>query len=263
MPYRYALQDLDDSDLSGGRVLYSLPGQTAFPVRLASEVFLRCLALAKIPPGQKIALYDPLCGGAYHLTALAFRHWDSIESILVSDIRPEAVDLAKRNLSLLSQAGMVKRIEQIEENLQLYGKASHQSALESAKRLQNVLMDHIHQPIHTVIFQADALDPEAIRSGLSGKSARFVMSDLPYGKQSQWIIDRSLNAPLTVTETESETTAETCLLERLRSVLSSGTVIALASTKHTKISHPAFRRIDQFKIGKRKMTFLEFEEYHS
>ncbi len=263
MPYRYALQDLDDSDLSGGKVLYSLPGQAAFPVRLASEVFLRCLALSRIPTGQRVTLYDPLCGGAYHLTALAFRHWDAIESILVSDIRPEAADLAKRNLSLLTQAGLEKRIAQIEENIQLFGKASHITALASAKRLQKVLIDHLHQPIQTLVFQADALDPDALRSGLFGKSVRLVFSDLPYGKHSQWEINRPLTTPVASVEAGSETIAEVRLLESLRSFLSNGAVIALASTKHIKISHPAFRRIDQLKIGKRKLTFLEYQEYLS
>lgn len=263
MPYRYALHDLDDSDLSGGKVLYSLPGQAAFPVRLASEVFLRCLALARVPAGQRVTLYDPLCGGAYHLAALAFRHWEAIESILVSDIRPEAVDLARRNLSLLTQAGLEKRIAQLEANIQLFGKASHITALASAKRLQKVLIDHLHRPIQTVIFQADALDPEALRSCLSGKSVRLVFSDLPYGNHSHWENNQPLSTPVTSEEAGSETIAEVRLLESLRSVLSYGAVIALASTKHTKFSHPAFRRIDQFKIGKRKLTFLEYQEYLS
>jgi tRNA G10 N-methylase Trm11 len=257
MPYRYVLQDLDDSDLSSGLVLYSLPGQAAFPVRLASEIFLRCLALSGIKTGQKVTLYDPLCGGAYHLTALAFKHWDNIQAILASDIRPEATDLAKRNLSLLSQAGMDKRIAQIEENIRLYGKASHLSALASAQILHKKLLNHLpDSPIQTTVFQADALKAESLLLGLSAKTVRLIISDLPYGIHSHW----EINQPLTASINSSEIPVETILLESLRSVLSEGAVVALASTKNTKIAHPEFRRIDQLKIGKRKVTFLRLQE---
>ena len=44
MQYKFAKEQPDYSDLASGRVFYSLPGHPAFPVRLASEVFQRCLA---------------------------------------------------------------------------------------------------------------------------------------------------------------------------------------------------------------------------
>ena len=43
MQYRYAREQTDFSDFSSGRVFYSLPGHPAFPVRLAGEIFQRCI----------------------------------------------------------------------------------------------------------------------------------------------------------------------------------------------------------------------------
>src|SRR2546421_6852423 len=50
------------------RVLYGGPGSSAFPVRLASEIFQRCrsrLAHQGAPPPY--TLYDPCCGEGYLL----------------------------------------------------------------------------------------------------------------------------------------------------------------------------------------------------
>ena len=41
MKYKYTVKE-DHSDLSSGRVLYSLPGASAFPIRLMSEIFQFC-----------------------------------------------------------------------------------------------------------------------------------------------------------------------------------------------------------------------------
>ena len=82
MPYLFATQDLDYSDYSSGRVLYSQPGAPAFPVRLASEIFQRARhILGADRPGaeRRLALFDPVCGGAYHLTTLGFLHGEWIE----------------------------------------------------------------------------------------------------------------------------------------------------------------------------------------
>ncbi len=44
MQYHYVYQAKDYSHFSSGRVFHSLPGHPAFPVRLASEIFQRCIA---------------------------------------------------------------------------------------------------------------------------------------------------------------------------------------------------------------------------
>lgn len=48
-----------------------LPANNVGAVRLASEIFRRCVAKrAAAGQAQPVTLYDPCCGGAYHLSAL-------------------------------------------------------------------------------------------------------------------------------------------------------------------------------------------------
>src|SRR5512143_549990 len=99
MQYQYATEKVAYSDFTSGRVFYSLPGYPAFPVRLASEIFQRCLAhrAAVYGVSTPCALYDPCCGGAYLLSVLAYLHGEHLREVMASDIDENAVALAKRN----------------------------------------------------------------------------------------------------------------------------------------------------------------------
>jgi 23S rRNA (guanine2535-N1)-methyltransferase len=115
MQYKYATEQLDYSDFASGRVFYSLPGHPAFPVRLASEIFQRCVAIRKTiyTNSKPCTLYDPCCGTAYHLSVLAYLHRAHIQEVIGSDIAEKAVALASQNLGLLDVAGLDKRISEI------------------------------------------------------------------------------------------------------------------------------------------------------
>ncbi|MEU9891467.1 hypothetical protein [Sphaerisporangium sp. NPDC051011] len=103
MAYRYAVVRENHEDPASGGVLHSAPGFPAFPVRLASEMFQRALALH----GKSAALvWDPCCGSGYLLTVLGLLHPRQITGVLASDIEPEALRLAEQNLGLLSRAGL-------------------------------------------------------------------------------------------------------------------------------------------------------------
>src|SRR5690349_20947717 len=107
MPYRYAQERPDYTDLASGRVFYSAAGRPAFPIRLASEALQRALALrATRGLAGPVTLYDPCGGSAYHLTVLGFLHRPALQAVLASDVDPAAVALAERNLGLLSVAGL-------------------------------------------------------------------------------------------------------------------------------------------------------------
>src|SRR5512145_1475703 len=122
MQYKYVKEQLDYSDFSSGRVFYSLPGHPAFPVRLASEIFQRCLAYRKTIYGisAPCTLYDPCCGAAYHLSVLGYLHGEHIQEVIASDIDERSVRLAKRNLALLSMEGLDQRINEISEMFERY-----------------------------------------------------------------------------------------------------------------------------------------------
>src|SRR5438067_819270 len=154
MPYRFARERLDHADFASGRVFHSLPGRTGFPVRLADELFQRCLAIRSARGHHEPAvLYDPCCGGATLLCTLAYQHWPALAQIIAADADPDAVALAGRNLALLTPAGLAERRAAIEAYHREFGKASHADALASADRLASRLAEHFqrhasHRQLH-------------------------------------------------------------------------------------------------------------------
>lgn len=244
MPYLYATERHNDADYASGRVFYSLPGHPAFPVRLVSEIFQRCLALrAADGLTAPVALYDPCCGGAYHLAALAYLHGERIVSIAASDIDALALNLARRNLALLALPGLDRRIAELELLWADYGKRSHEEALASAERLREQLYTMIELRVLPVsVFQADATDAVGLVGALGAQSVDVVITDVPYNRLSTW--QGAAIDPLWR------------MLEALRPVLTPGAIVAVASDKGQTPAHDAYRRVDRFQIGKRRIVLL-------
>ena len=250
MQYKYAKEQPDYSDLTSGRVFYSLPGYPAFPVRLASEIFQRCIASREkiYKDSTRCTLYDPCCGAAYHLSVLAYLHGEHIREVIGSDIDKTAVALAKRNLGLLSTAGLVKRIGEISKMFEQYHKDSHKDALESAHILKNRISALTQErPIATRVFQASASDRKVIIKKIKTKSVDIVFTDVPYGQHSQWHGSRSdegLN-PLW------------SMLNALIDILSPASIVAIVSDKQQKAGHESYQRVEQFQIGKRRVMIFK------
>ena len=243
MEYRYATERSNYADLASGHVFYSLPGHPAFPIRLASEVYQRCLGLR----GQghsPCTIYDPCCGAAYHLSVIAYLHWDSISRIICSDIDAKAVQMAERNLGLLTPAGMERRIREITAMVRLYDKESHKGALESIIRMQEQInLLTAVRPIQTRVFQANASEAASLREGLQDTHIDMVITDIPYSQHSQWE-GTGANSP-------------TCaMLEALLEFLSPQSIVAIASDKSQKIAHEKYTRLEKFQLGKRQVSFL-------
>ena len=248
MPYQFALERPDFSALASGAVLYSLPGHPAFPIRLTSEIFLRCLELRK-SNGVSVrqTVYDPCCGTAYQLSALVYLHGDSIGKVIASDIDGQAVQLAKRNLELVCGEGLAGRIRELEELHQKYGKASHLEALASARKLMPRLADlKKEHPVEKRVFQADALDGESLRLELARERVDIVLTDIPYGRHSRW----QGQGPAGRSPAEA-------MLEALLAVLHSTSLVAVVSDKSQKVSHDEFTLAEKFHIGKRQIVILK------
>lgn len=244
MRYLFATERQDYSDYASGKVFYGLPEHPAFPVRLASEILQRCFA--KRQTIDRCVLYDPCCGGAYHLATLAYLHWDRIDTIVGSDINEDALALAERNLALLTIPGLERRIAEINRMRAAYNKASHEEALRSAQRLQHCLQTaHTSHQIRTRLFCADAMDSHAIQKELAGTHIDIVFTDVPYGKRSTWQSDRTSQTPMDR------------LLESLLPILSSDTVVAIACDKQQKARHERYRQAERFRIGKRQVFILQ------
>jgi 23S rRNA (guanine2535-N1)-methyltransferase len=243
MEYKFATERSNYTDLASGRVFYSLPGHPAFPIRLASEVFQRCLAL-RGDRRTPCTIYDPCCGAAYHLSVIAYLHWDMICQVICSDISEKAVQIAERNLGLLTPGGMERRSREIAAMVRLYNKDSHKNVLESLSRMHFQLL-HLAavRPIQTHVFQANAIDSAKLREGLKNTRIDVVFSDVPYGLHSFWEQTPSTNPIGTILET---------LLE----FLSPGSIVAICSDKNQKVAHEKYMRLDKFQLGKRRVVFL-------
>ena len=232
--YRFAVEREDYGDFAGGKVFYSLPGQPAFPVRLASEIWQRCMAYRA--DKRACVVHDPCCGGAYHLGVLGFLHGREIEEIVVSDVNTAVLPLAQRNLNLLTQSGLSQRIAELQQLYDTYQKPSHAEALASARRLQASLP---RRAISTEVFAADVMDGEAIRLGLNGRSPDIIFSDIPYGWLTTWQ-SQKVN-PIWQ------------MLESLRPVLSPEAVVAIVTDKSQKVAHEGYVRLQKFQVGKRRV----------
>ncbi len=250
MQYKYVKEQLDYSDLASGRVFYSMSGHPAFPVRLASEIFQRCIASRKAIYNNSTpcTLYDPCCGAAYHLSVLAYLHREHIREVIGSDIDEKAVALASQNLGLLSVAGLDKRIGEISKMFELYNKDSHKDALASGYILKDRISASAQEyPLITKVFQASATDSQTMIKNVKTKSVDIVFTDIPYGQHSHW---RGLNSNEAVDPLE-------LMLNALRDILSTSSVVAIVSDKQQKVSHKDFQRVEQFQIGKRRVVILK------
>jgi hypothetical protein len=250
MPYKFALDRADYSDLASGKVFLSAPGHPAFPVRLASEVFQRCLAIrAADGLTGRLTLFDPCCGAAYHLVVLAFLHGESIREIVAADIDPQILPLAERNLSMLSLAGFDRRMIELAELRQRFGKASHTDALAAAGRMRKRLIRFSgRNAISVRSFPADALNGESVSRGLQGGRVDVVLTDVPYGRHSHW-----------QTSSPGDRDPVRRLLDALRPSLHPGSVAAVISEKGKDAAHEDFQRIARLQIGKRQAVFLRLK----
>jgi 23S rRNA (guanine2535-N1)-methyltransferase len=247
MTFRFAQERQDYRDYAAGSVFHGLPGHPAFPVRLTSEILQRCLDVrARDGQSGPCSIYDPCCGGGYLLATLAYLHWRDIQAIYASDVNDRALDVAKRNLALLTPQGLQERIDQIEGMIRQFDKESHKEAYQSAERLKaQVIKSYPKHPIAMSTFHANIF-ADTLADHISAP-VDLVITDIPYGSRSEWLglPDDAPNEP------------SWHLLQSLLSILSSQSVVAIASNKQQKISHEQYRRVDHFQIGKRRVVLLK------
>lgn len=250
MQYAFEPSRPHAGDLASGCVIRSLPGFTAFPVRLGSELFLRAAALLEAqgrrPPYH---VYDPTCGGGYLATVLGLLHPGLIGRLSLSDVSPEAVELARRNARLLSLEGLAERRDELARLAAETGRESHQAAAESAARLlerrrgEPVALDRIR------LFVADVTVPGAVLAGLPADApVDVVLADVPYGRAARW----------QSAEAEAEDLGEAPELRTLETLAQVGArAVALATRKGLKLSHPVFARRAKLSCGHRCLWVFE------
>lgn len=243
MSYKFAVENNNYEDFSSGRVFYNQKGTTSFPVRLASEIYQRCVSILMNQGVHKpYSLYDPCCGGAYLLTSLGYLHGEDISQIYGSDIDETAVSLAQKNLSLLSPAGLAERISQIEKMIADFGKESHKEALQSAFKLKSILGQRV-EAIEISCFNADITGDADLIKKVS--NINIVITDLPYGEIVNW------------SDMQKEEEAINKLMDNVHPVLAKSSLISIVSRKKTKIRHEKYKKIEQFTVGRRQVTILQ------
>jgi len=229
MIYKYA-ENKNYEDFASGRVLYGHKGVTNFPVRLSQEIFRRCLEYSY--KKKDIVLYDCCCGTGYMLTVLGFLNQGIISSLIGSDINKEFLEIAGKNLSLLSYDGIENRIRELEDLVEHFNKQSHKDALASANKLKELIV----REIHTEIFQADIYDLKSLYF-----KPDIIMADVPYGDMVNWEgVDGSVDS----------------LLDSLYSLCEEHTIIGLCMSKKQKVTNNPFKLLEKQNVGKRKFVIL-------
>lgn len=233
MKYQFVKAKTNYEDYAAGRVIYTQAGMTSFPVRLASEIFLRCAAVLD---KSHLRIYDPCCGSGYLLTVIGYLHGSQISALWGSDISSDAGYLAQKNLNLLTHEGLAQRQSQIEKMLQDYGKVSHAAALNSVEAL--------HQQLPQSEINRGAWTANAMHTTLKSASVDVLITDVPYGNVAAWDNVKSDDPLFT-------------LLEAQFPVLARPSVVAIISDKKQKAAHPKYQRILHDTLGKRRITLLQ------
>jgi len=188
-------------------------------------------------------LLDPCCGSAYMLTVLGFLHGTEIREMYASDLDERALDIAGKNLSLLTRHGLDRRIAEIRRLYELYRKPSHREAIASAERLRQMLSRQ-NRTIDTYCFRADALSEDFVTMD-NGRKLDIVITDVPYGRSVKWETDNANCPPVER------------LLENLGNISGRPSVAAISADKSQKLTHDRFRRIGYFKIGIRHVALFD------
>lgn len=235
MLYKYCKNE-NYEDFSSGRVIMGAKGCTNFPVRLAVEIFSRCLNYLENREG--ISVYDPCCGGGYLLTVIGFLCGDMIREIIGCDYDFAALKTAERNLRLLTAEGMEERINELNKFYSLYGKSVHNQAIKSAEKLNKLAEKNSSVPVITV-FKNDITDTGALNN--KPFKADIVFTDVPYGNLTQW---------------QGEGTGTRNILESILPIIKPDSVIAICSDKKHKIMLDNYLCLEKQYIGKRKFEIL-------
>jgi 23S rRNA (guanine2535-N1)-methyltransferase len=229
MEYRYTPNE-NYEDFAAGRVIYHMGGEPTFPVRLALELYERCLSYSN--KKTDITLYDCCCGGAYMLTILGLLKGNSISRIYGSDIDEKSLRLATDNLGLLTEQGLKRRREEIKSLYESYGKFSHKEALQSVDRFEKLRS----KELCFEVFYRNALE-----EGKLPFVPDIILTDVPYGNMVEW--------------------DEGCggingMMDALYQSCARDTILCVCMDKKQKISSERFQRLERQQIGKRRFEIF-------
>jgi len=235
MEYKYCNNE-NFEDFASGKVILHKPGFPNFPVRLALEIYGRCLNYLKNK--TDICIYDPCCGSGFMMTVIGFLNYNSLETIICSDCNDEAVYVAEQNLNLLSSSGINERLSHLQNLYLQYNKLSHLQAIKSAKNLAELISKE--RKINTITFNADILSSSALSN--TSFQADIVFTDIPYDNLVSW--------------QKGDEDSANRLLDNLLPVVKPDSVIAICSNKRQRVHSDKYIRLEKQQIGKRKFEIF-------
>jgi len=252
MEYKYA-PNKNYEDFASGRVLYHMGGEPTFPVRLALEIYGRCLSYSV--KKTDVTLYDCCCGGAYMLTVLGLLAGDSISKIYASDIDEKSLNLAADNLALLTKEGIMKRRAELEALYKSYGKESHREALESIDRIERM----VSGDIRTDVFKRNALDKDRLSF-----TPDIILTDVPYGNLTDWSgrssdgynVGRCSSAGSSDANQMINIDGINLLMDALYEICGQDTIVCICSDKKQKIRPERYKRLEKQRGGKSKFEIF-------
>jgi 23S rRNA G2445 N2-methylase RlmL len=168
-------------------------------------------------------------------TVLGMLHQDKIAKIYGSDVSTTALEIALKNASLLTIAGLEQRKSELKSYYDNFGKTSHLEAIQSCEHMIRK-MGQKTDDLYAEFFCADATKPNEIK-GMK-ELPDIILADVPYGNLVEW--------------SNPEDAMIDQLFEALMSIARQGTVVAICSDKHQKISLKSGIRKEKQLIGKRK-----------
>lgn len=167
-------------------VLASAPGRPTLPVRLTLELFGR--ARTHLEPAATVAVWDPCCGAGVSLAVLGLLG-PGVAAVAGTDADPEPLDLARRNLALLTPCGLAARASELDDLAVRHGKDSYAAAAAAARDLRPRSSPQI------LVGAADAREPVSTRAVLGDIEPDIVLADLPHGRQTSWSGRSAIDGP--------------------------------------------------------------------
>ncbi len=128
---------------------------------------------------ERARLWDPCCGSGYLVTVLGLLHRDLLVHVRASDVDPDAVAIAARNLELLTAEGLAERERELRRSALDFGRVAYVERAEAARDLAAGLAvtggDLPHESAVADVFAlAEPVD------------ADLVVTDVPYGEMTRW-----------------------------------------------------------------------------
>lgn len=238
MSYRHVVVKGDYSDLASGAVLRSAPGFPAFPVRLASEIFLRAMELRG--GDAPAVVWDPCCGSGYLLSVIGLLHRRQIAALVASDVAENALELTAENLRLLDRDALEARARVLEERAQRFDKPSYLDAAAAARRLGGGLAA-AGGPLPSVVRRADVFDRADLAAVTTAAAPDIVITDVPYGEQTSWLGGNGVPE----------------MLVNVASVLPGEAVLAVTARGRKVPLGAGLRPAKEFRIGTRAVALLK------